>query len=714
MSGVFYIPGLNGLRWTLETFTPTPNLNSLPADLEIDQQSYAVPIQKTDTEFPALVLLSDFPTMVLEFLTCQNKHISYEALAPTSSSLVNQSFLQYLATVNFGAFPIGRCYGRVTYDSNIPAILNGKLTEDISPLVDGILDVKVNGVTQYQITTTGTNTVNANAGLSYTFTALSAVPSVAVNPRIRLTVTKTVNNVATVIYDKSEVQTGANNFTYSGVAQPGATYLGYIVTEDTAVVVAPINIVDTVAVTPNPVSWISCPVDVQQVHPLTQLFQYSGSKNKESVLFNLNPGKLILQTRIEANMIGGYEPVSDRTDYLDQPYNLVLLNGFNSDIYTNYYTGYELQIPNWRIQQLSLIWAQCDEVKIDYDFYVAKDDIKFERPEGTTNRNAYNANQKIQIVKGYQFGQLTAGTTPTGDLIVVRKTWPAKAPFNDFATSFVISGVFTAYSVLDYFETVNSALATFILKVGITAGGNEIYEGEIGTPNADTSIELRETHRPLYPFNGATNVYVTIPAGIVIKFIPTYDQLDSAPVVSGGGTGKVGRQGTACYYKELVAGYFTRDWNIATGLGQIGSEYEGCQIIDQAANRVIQAWNRLNNDTVNPTGSRGTPGVAGANQVGVAGNSLTIVQANLPNIGLGMFSQQQNDTPHDQPGTNDWVAITSDPSGQTRKAYEMAKGTIATPSGITRGMNGGDGKGGAGTAINIANDGLIYLFYIQL
>jgi hypothetical protein len=710
MSAVFYIPGLNGLRWSLETFTPDPNLNGLPVAYEVDQQSYAVPIQKTDTAFPALVLLSDFPDMVLEFLTCHNEHIAYPPLVPTSDSLINQTFLQYLATVNFGTFPTGRCYGRITYDSNVPAVTGGKLTELISPFIDGNLQAKVNGETVYTLTSAGSNTANAPAGLSYSFEAFSTITSFAINPRIRLTVTKTVNNVATVIFDQSEVQTDTSSIIYTGIAQPGATYSAVVTTEDTAVVVAPINIADNAAVIPNPVSWISCPIDVQESHPLTQLFQYQNSENTESVLFN--PSNLILQTRIEANMIGGYEPGADRTDYEDQPYNPVLLNGFNFDIYTNYYTGYELQIPDWRIKQLNMIWAKCDQVKIDYEFYVAKGDFKIERPEGTTNRNAYNVSQQLQIVKGYQFGQLTAGTTPTGDLIVVRKTWPAKAPFNDFATSFVINGVFTQYSTIDYFETVNAALATFTLKVGTTLGGNEIYEGEVGTPNADTTIELMETHRPLFAFSGVTNVYVTIPAGIVIKFIIVYDQLDSAPVIApSGGSGKIGRQGTACYYKELVAGYFTRDWDIATGLGQIGSEYEGCQIVDQAAGRVIQAWNRA---TIYPDKGRGTPGVGGANEVGVPGNKLTIVQDNLPNIGLGMFSQQQNDTPHDQPGTNDYVAITADPSGQTRKAYEMLKGTIATPRGITRGMNGGDGKGGAGTAINIANDGLIYLFYIQL
>lgn len=700
--GVFYIPGLNGFRWTIETFTPDPNLNSLPADLDIDEQNYAVPIQKTDTNFPALVLLSDYPDMTLEFLTCHNVHISYPVLGATSSSIVGKTFLQYLATVDFSAFPIGRCYGRISYDANLPAIINSKLTELLSPFIDGDLITTVNGVDISTLLSTGTFTATELAGLTYSFKARSSIVSAAVTPRIRITVTRTLNGVATVIYDKSEVHTGANLITYSGIIQPGATYNAQVTTEDTAVVIAPINVADDAPVDANRQSYISCPIDVQQNHPDTQLIQYQNSENTESVLFH--PADIILQTRIAGNFIGGYQPKDSRETFEDQPYNPVLLNGFNYDIYTHYLTGYELQLPDWRIKQLNMIWAKCDQVKIDYEFYVAVGDFKGERPTSTYNRNGYNYERDLQIVKGFEFGQLTAGTTPTGDLIVVRKTWPATVPFPLFSNSFAINGVFTQYSTIDYFETINPDFSTFILKLGTTVGGNQIYEGEIGTPNTDTTIELIETHRPLTGFNAATTVYITIPAGISIRFIIVYDQLDSPAVSTGGGSGKLGRQGSACYYKELVAGYFTRDWDIATGFGRVDSEYEGCQILDEAAGKVIYAWDR---STIDPDLGRGTPGVTGALQIGNIGNELAIARANLPTEGLNMFADQQNNTHDDFPGGTDTVALVADPGTQPQKAYAMLKGTIEATRGRTELM-------GAGTSINIGNDGLIYLFYIQL
>jgi hypothetical protein len=708
MPGVFYISGLNGFRWTLETFTPDPKLNNLPADLEIDDQNYAVPIQKGtgngdgDSDFPALVLLSDFPDMTLEFRKCTGELIGNPVLGATSSSIVGQTFLQYLATVDFTAFPIGRCYGRVSYDANLPAQIAAKVTQLLSPAVDGQLNVLVNGVSVADLIHNGDSySGQALAGLSYEFTAVSTAASSAANPRIRMTVTKVSGGISQVIYDKSEVQNGANSFSYSGIAQPGAQYSAVVVTEDTAVVVAPINIADTAPVVPNIQSWISCPIDVQPTHADTQLIQYQNSENTESVLFH--PSELILQTRIAANFIGGYQAKDARETFEDQPYNPVLLNGFNYDIYTHYLTGYEIQLPDWRIKQLNLIWNKCDQVKIDYDFYVAVGDFKGERPTSTYNRNGYNYERDLQIVKGFEFGQLTAGITPTGDLIVVRKTWPATTPFPLFSNSFAINGVFTQYSTIDYFETINPDLSTFILKIGTTVGGNDIYEGEVGTPNADASVELIETHRPLIGFNAATTVYVTIPGGISIQFIIVYDQLDSPPIVAPTGMGSSLPQGTIAYYKELVAGYFTRDWDIATGLGQVGSQYEGCQIYDEAAGKVLVAWDR---STIDPDKGRGTPGVTGALEVGNVGNTVTIARANLPAEGLNIFTTEINSTDADVPGVNDTVARASNES-ISRKDYEIHRGTIEPTSGRTALM-------GAGTAISVANDGLIMLCYIKL
>ena len=647
MPKTFYISSLNGLRWSNENPVLDPNLNSYPVDNEIDPQSYPAPIQKTDTEFPVLVCLSDYPDMVLEFQGFGTEiPIATITLGATDSSVVGQTFLQYLAVVDFSAFPTGWCYGRLSY-------------------------VDENGDTQ---------------------------------------------------------------------------------------------------------SWISCPIDVQQNHPDTQLLKYQNSYNTESVLFQ--PANIILQMRVQGNMVGGYSPKSDNTTYEDQPYSPVLLNGFNYDYYTWYISGIEIQMPDWVIKKLNNIYAKCDQVQIDYEFYVKVGDFKIERPDSTYNRNGYNAQVDLQIVPGFTFGSLTAGTTPTGDLIVVRKTWPLMLPFPFFTASFSIPGTFTQYSTIDYFQTCNPDLSTFILKIGTSLGGNDVYEGEIGTPNADSSIQLIEDHRPLTGFNSAVTIYVTLPEGVNVQIIFIYDQLDSPalnlPTPSGGAL----PQGLVGMYEETVPGNFARDWNPGTGLGQMGSKYEGCAMSDGRNGTVDRrgmlpfGWNYENATgslSRNSQLSAGDPIIAtataaigatsiavtslvsalpngtiltlqsGTGQInvtltsaaakgalllsispltvavnagatynqGTTGNEITIARAYLPNEGLSMFGNQQNNTPNDLPGVNQWVAIEANPSVQSSKSYSMNKSTIPPQVGVTDVMGGGG-------SLSIQNDAIVTLFFVVL
>lgn len=569
---IFYIPGLNGLRWVQETITLESDYNTLPADSEIDEQNYAAPIQSTDTNFPVLICLSDYPDMLLEFfVSATGALIATPTLEATDSSVIGETFKQYIAYVNFSSFPIGWCYARVSYiDDN-------------------------------------------------------------------------------------------NNYQ----------------------------------------SWITCPIDVEANHPCTQLFQYQNSYNTESVLFH--PAEIILKMRVESNMIGGYQPKSNLQTMDDQPdYSPVLLNGFNYDIYTNYIGG--PQVPDWVIKKYNLIFAKCDQVKIDYEFYVAAGDFKVDRPNATRNRNGM-WERDLQIVPGYQFGQLTAGITPTGDLIVVRKTWPLP-PFPSFTASFVVNGVFTQYTTLDYLQTINPDLATFILKLGTTVGANDILETEIGTPNADESIDLVEVHTFRKGLNAATNIYCTLPDSVNIKAIFAYDQLDAPPLnlPTPGGAGLP--QGTVAYYKELVAGYFTRDWDIATGLGQVGSLYEGCQILDEAAGKVLVGWDRT---TTDPDAGRGTPGVSGSLSIGNPGNEVTVARENLPTEGLFVFADAVNNTDSDFPRVNnrgDTIAFQNEES-ISRKNYSILRATTPAARGVTENL-------GAGTSLYIGNDGLIMLCYVKL
>lgn len=566
MSKEFIVPLLNGIRWTNDKFVRDPRYNTLPFESEIDLQSYAAPIQQTDTNFPVVILLSDYPSMTLDFyVSATNAHITTIALVATSSSLIGVTFLQYIAYADFSTFPVGYCYGRIAYTDE------------------------------------------------------------------------------------------------HGTAQ----------------------------------SWTSCPIDVEVTQPDTMLYEYQNSYNTKDVLFT--PSNIILQMRVEANMVGGYQPKSQRETFDDQSYNPTLLNGIPFRTFTNNVGG--TGIPDWCWDKLNLIFT-LDQVRIDGTFYVATNgtDFKLERISGQLNQDA-KGTIELQDVPDFEFGQLTAGTTPTGDLIVIRKVWPLP-PFANVTSNFTVVGVFTINSTLDYLQVFNYGTAgvrdTFNMLLGTSVGLSDIASLEVGQPNADTSIDLISTHDIGHGFNVTTTIYVTIPNGVNIRCLFVYDQLD-APVLNPPTPGSGGFvQGTVYLYKELSAGYFTRDWNISTGLGNVGSLYEGCQILDELGGKYPQGWVRT---TTDPTKARGQ-------EVGNISNSLIIQKANLPAFGLGMFTAEINSTDAQVPGVNDTVARASNDS-ISRKDYEIHKGTIEPQSGRT-------GLMGAGAATDITPDSIIFVYFVKL
>lgn len=685
MNGVFTIPLLNGIRFTPEEIDIDARYNTLPFDSLIDEQSYAQPWQTNDN--PPIHLLSDFISLNCDFYNCKGIHQANFPFVKVANSLQQQTFLPYKAICDFSGFPVGRYYGRVTYDGNLPAQISASLTEYISPFVDGNLQIKDNGTQIENLTSSGASIVSMIAGHTYLFNGYGVITSTATNPRIRLTITK--NGV--VIFDQSAVQTNTVSITYSGIAQPGAVYTAKVITEDTAAVVTPINIPDNAAVSPNIKAWRSCPIDIQVSHPETMLYQYTNSYNKNDIIFT--PNSDVLQLRVEAN-IRNYQPSANRQTFDDQEYDATLLNGIAFRTHTNYILG--TGGPDWVVDKLNLIFT-LSSVKIDTTYYVAINGKEFKgvRPSEQKMQDGMWS-LELQEVPGDPGASYQPGADPTGDLIVIRKVWPL-APFPNFSASFFITGIFTQYSNLDSLVVYNYGLNTFTMKIGTSAGADDITNIEIGTPNADTSIDLISNHDVGHGFNAPTTVFVTTPPGVDLKTLFVYDQLDSPALNSPTPTAGGMVQGQVSMYKELVNGYFTRDWEIATGLGKAGSLYEGCQILDEYAGKIAIGWDRT---TVDPAEARGM-------EVGNPGNEVQITRAELPAEGLNMFAAQVNGTPGDTPGPNDPVARARSTPGSHVLDYEIVKGTIEPTIGRTALM-------GAGSSMYIGNDALITLFFVKL
>lgn len=684
MSGVFRIPLANGLRWTPEQIDIDPRYNTLPFDSLIDEQSYAQPWQTLDN--PPIHLLSDFIDITCDFFTCNNVHQANFAVAALVNSLQQQTFLPYKAICDFTGFAPGQYYGRIGYDGNLPSSYSVTLNKLLSPLIDGNLRVKDNGGLIRTLLFNETVTGQIIAGHTYSYEAYSTVTSTAANPRIRLTVTKD----GVVIFDQSAVQTNTSSIIYTGIAQPGSIYTAKVTTEDTSAVVTPINIADATAVPVNRKSWRSCPIDVQDSHPETMLYQYTNSYNKNDIIFTGGTGREILLLRVEAN-IRNFQPKSQKQSFNDQEYDGTLLSGITYRTHINWVGG--TGIPDWVIDKLNLIFS-FDSVKIDTTYYEVTEDFKGEREQYQLNQDG-RWQLPVQEIPGDPGESYQPGVDPTGDLIVIRKVWPP-APFPNFSASFFITGIFNQYSNLDTLVVYNYGLNTFIMKIGTSAGENDIAELEIGTPNADTSIDLISNHDIGQGFNVPTTIFVTMPNSIDIKALFVYDQLDNPALNSPAPTSGGMVQGQVSMYKELVNGYFTRDWDIATGLGKVGSLYEGCQILDEYAGKVAIGWDRTK---VDPAEARGS-------EVGNPGNEVQITRSELPAEGLRMFADQINSTNDDFPGDNDYVVVHSDAS-TSRYDYKMLKATIPPTGGRTEHMGGG-------SSVYIGNDALITVFFVKL
>lgn len=141
---------------------------------------------------------------------------------------------------------------QLKYDTGgAPAIFNVALTEATSPnFIDGNGQLKINGNDVLDIYSSGSSSFTTAAGGAYSFEALTNSASAATNPKIRLTITRTIGaGSPTVIYDNQIPAIPGASMVKTGIAQIDATYTVQITTADTTTPVTLINIADTTPVT---------------------------------------------------------------------------------------------------------------------------------------------------------------------------------------------------------------------------------------------------------------------------------------------------------------------------------------------------------------------------------------------------------------------------------------------------------------------------------
>lgn len=456
--------------------------------------------------------------------------------------------------------------------------------------------------------------------------------------------------------------------------------------------------------------WRTYPITVEIFHDGTQLIEATNDSNDKGVIFvKSDQSTLVISHRV-ASIIRLPLVKADAEDFEDQYNDLTQEGSIPFVTYTQLLGGPEL-LPFWVIEKINLLYS-LSNITIDGEPFTKLSTSEFKPTRSDVGQGGAWWEVDIQPNSSYPSEQFVTGVPNQGDLIVTRKVWP-RPPFANVTNSFIISGVFTIYSTLDYLQTINDGGNTFILKIGTSAGDNDIMQTEIGTPNEDTTIDLIETHRFLRGLNVATDIYVTVPMGVNIKALIIYDQLDS-PVLNAP-VGSLASQGRVSMWEDmgiaLGTPFFTRDWNIANGLGQVGSMYEGMAMSDgrngTQDRRKLFSYGWDYTDITLPRNH-----VIGAQQPGnlKSGNllrSIEEIQPSLPAEGIATLANYVNNTNGDTPNTTEGVARAFSDGHPLSYELHRAPGVGTATLGIS--ANLGDGQD-----LSIQNDAIVTLYYVEL
>jgi hypothetical protein len=501
---------------------------------------------------------------------------------------------------------------------------------------------------------------------------------------VKLQIISDYNDVDLNFYTLSDRAFALNvPFTAIGIPITGATFKGYEATIDFSDLAEDIYYGEITYTDENlnVITYRTPPIDVKNEHTDTILFEYTDIVNRLGVIFDTG---IEFNFRVEG-ILRNYQPSSSDEDYIDQKYNSISLNSIPYRIFDLFIGAFGIQqYPDWLLEKLNYIFA-CKLKKIEGEYYNKADGAKFEvtRPTQKDDRGY----PKITVIQDENLGiqEYKTGDEPIGDLIVVRKSYKVG---DNISTDQVVAGVFTDNTTLCRIDLWNYGGDAFTLI--IDDGTDELGRFEIDGTNLTEALELVKV------FNSPKDLNITGIAGADLKIYLVYDKLD-APVLNPVSSGGEYLPKTIYTYYEETPGDVDNDWNVATGLGAPGTQFEGCVILgtngtDDITDMVLINWDRLNPATL---------------QTAIGGHTVVLDRDNLPAEGIEMFANQQNDTPLDDPTPTTTVAVKSDPASQSRKGYNMVKGSISATVGLTAHM-------GIAAPIDITPLGYIVLMFVKL
>lgn len=440
------------------------------------------------------------------------------------------------------------------------------------------------------------------------------------------------------------------NCDFSDVA-PGIYYLRIVYTDDLTVVH----------------DWRTLPLNCQIYHDGTQLIEATNNKNDKGIVFvNSDGTTLVIKHRVKSFL---YLPLAktDAVDYEDQYNDLTQQESIPFMTLTQYLGGPEL-LPFGEIELINLLYS-LSQVLIEGNALAKISDSEFTPTERTILPGGAFWTVALQPNEAYNNNVYITGDDGGGDYIVIKQ---AKT-FKNQAADFAFTGNFTAGKNLIRIAVVNNGGDVFVMTVGTTDGGNEL--GEISFPSDDTdSIDIGKL------FTVPTDVYIGGITGTDLDITFDWNDYLAKNTIPGTDVAKW-QKNNLYYFDEVDVGSFATEFDVSTGLGNVGTDHEGCALADGrngVPNReglIVQVWKHAL-----PL----TRGIRSGN----ADNEITITRAGLPHEGL---NTQNGDTINvNNPTQPSGGYMANQHNAGTQRDYLLQQSLTLPDRGPTEFMGDGD------------------------
>lgn len=354
--------------------------------------------------------------------------------------------------------------------------------------------------------------------------------------------------------------------------------------------------------------WRTSPLDVEIYHEGSMLCEATNYINEKGVVFVNSDGSTITIKKRIGSIIRLPIPKSDANDYEDQ------YNELTQEISVPYVKYTQLLfdpngflLPFWEIEKINLLYS-LDQVLWDGQPFTKISDSDFKPTRSDIGQQPGWWEVDIQPNNSYPSEQYITGTPPDGDFIVIKK----QITFLAQTANFACAGVFNARKNLIRIAVVNNGLEPVTVLLG-TSSGDASYGTINLNADATASVDIGNF------FKTVGTVWVSGITGANLDV--TFDYNDYAATSSTPPTGLTPfHKNTIYYFMEIDVNAFSTAFDISTGLGRVGTDYEGCGLLDGRNGRPnviglqVQAWNSLE---VLPANTRQTV-------IGASGNMIQL------------------------------------------------------------------------------------------